>query len=114
MAWKRRENAIRNDKGIGIIWFTGVALFVMELGVGLDYVQAKLASLMPGFVGFMPAVGIAVWQLVETAFWNYAQLERTLQIVPFVTLPFLLVGLALWLRYKMVFQARNSLKNQLR
>jgi hypothetical protein len=111
MTWKRQESGIGNGKLFGIIAFTGVALFVMELDAGLDYVQARLANLLPGFMGVVPAVGIAAWKVVEVAFWNSAQLERTFRIVPFVTLPFLLVGLALCLRYKMVFQARNSVKS---
>ena len=106
MAWKQQQVATRNGKLIGMIGFTGVALFVVELGAGLDYVQARLGGLMPGFLGFLPAVGIATSKLLGTAFWNYAQWERTFWIVPFITLPFLLVGLALCLRYKRVFQGQ--------
>lgn len=107
MAWKRQESRIRNGRLIGMIWFTGVALFVVELNAGLDYVQARLANLAPNCLGFLPAIGVATWKIVGSAFWNYAQLVKTFQIVPLITLPFLLVSLALWLRCKMVFQKRN-------
>jgi hypothetical protein len=108
MAWKREENGTQDRKIIGMIWFAGVALFVVEMGAGLDYVQARVASWAPTFLGFLPAAGLTAWKILESAFWNYAQLVRTFQIVPFITLPFLLVGLALWMRYKMVFQNQIS------
>jgi hypothetical protein len=114
MAWKWEEIGTRSGKVIGMIWFTGLALFVLELGAGLDYVQARLASLMPGFVGFLPALAIAAWKVMETAFWNYAELERTFRIVPFATLPFLLVGVALWLRNKMIIQRQQRTKSEQR
>ncbi|HEY2120138.1 MAG TPA: hypothetical protein VGH37_13200 [Candidatus Acidoferrum sp.] len=107
MARKRQESRTRNGKLIGMIWFIGVALFVLELNAGLDYVQARLANLAPNCLGFLPAIGVATWKIVGSAFWNYSELVRTFQIVPLITLPFLLVGLALWLRYKMVFQEHN-------
>ena len=110
----RERQAIETSKGkvLGMIWLTGVALFVVELGAGLDYVQAQLASLMPSFLGFLPALGIATWKVIETTFWNYAQLEKAFRIVPFVTLPFFMVGLALWLRYKMVFHGQQNANSE--
>ena len=107
MARKRQESRTRNGKLIGMIWFTGVALFVLELNAGLDYVQARPANLAPNCLGFLPAIGVATWKIVGSAFWNYTQLVRTFQIVPLITLPILLVGLALWLRYKLIFPKHN-------
>ena len=114
MARGRHENEIRRGILFGIISFTGVALFVMELGAGLHYLEGRWANLLPGFMGFMPAVGIATWKVLEVAFWNSAQLERIFRIVPFVMLPFLLVGLALCLRYKMMLHTRNSVMSERR
>jgi hypothetical protein len=108
MAGTREETGVQNRMLIGAIWLSGVALFVVELTEGLNYLQARLASLAPNFLGFVPATAVATWKLAENAFWNYGQLVRTFQIVPFVTLPFLLVGLALVLRYKLVFQKQNG------
>ena len=112
MAREKHEDRTRDGRLSGIISFTGVALFVMELGAGLDYVQARLANLLPGYMGVAPAVGVAAWKVAEAAFWNYAQLERTFRIVPFVALPFLLVGWALCVRYQMVIHERNSVESE--
>lgn len=112
MAGKPEEHGIRNRKLIEGIWLSGVVLFVVELTEGLNYVQARLANFTPGCLGFVAAAAVAALKIVENGFWNYSQLVGTFQIVPFVTLPFLLVGLALWLRYKMVFQKQNGANQQ--
>ncbi len=94
MAGKQKTTAKQSGWWMGAFWFTGVALFMMELSVGLDYVQSRLAALVPDFIGCLPALGLAAWKLVESTFWNSGQLEATFQVMPFVTLPFLLLGLA--------------------
>lgn len=112
MAREREQTGIRNRKLTGAIWFSGVILFVVELTEGLNYVQARLANFAPGCLGFVAAAAVAAWKIVENGFWNYSRLVGTFQIVPFIMLPFLLVGLALWLRYKMVFQKQNGANEQ--
>jgi hypothetical protein len=93
---------------MGTLWFTGVTLFVVELSAGLDYVQARLAALAPNFLGCVPAWSLAAWRLAEGAFWNCSQLEVAFRLIPFVTLPFLLVGLALAMRNRAGFGRQSA------
>lgn len=75
-------------------WIAGVLLFMMELSAGLDYVEARLENLAPNFLDTVPAWGLAAWKLAEAMFWHSGQLEAGFRIVPLVTLPFALIGLA--------------------
>ncbi len=96
MAGERQGNA----RWVAAFWFTGVVLFVMEMSAGLDYLQARLSSLPHHTLGFLPAIGLAAWKVVEATFWHYGQLEASFRIMPLVTLPFLLLGMALLLKGK--------------
>ncbi|HEY4979762.1 MAG TPA: hypothetical protein VII25_11395 [Candidatus Acidoferrum sp.] len=100
MASERQPNGKRNTRWVAAFCFTGVVLFVMELNVGLDYLQARLSSLPHNSLGFLPALGLAAWKVVEATFWHYGQLEASFLIMPLVTLPFLMLGLALVLKGK--------------
>jgi hypothetical protein len=100
MASTRNKNGQRSGPWGDAFWFAGVAMFVVELGAGLDYVQAQLAAIVPSFLGNVPVLALAGWQIIENAFWNFGQLEATLRIMPFVTLPFVLLGLAVSMKQK--------------
>lgn len=89
-AW--HEN--RNKKWMAAFWFTGVVLFMMELGT----VVARLGELASNFLGALPAWELAAWRLAESAIWNYGQLEATFRVAPLVVLPFALLGLAMAMR----------------
>lgn len=89
-------------------WFTGVALFVMELSLALDYVEARFADLAPNFLGTLPAWGLATWKLAESTFWHYGLLEAAFRVAPFVTLPFALIGLAVAMRSSMGLQKQRD------
>jgi len=91
---------------MGAFWFAGVGLFMVELNAGLDYVQARLAALVPDFLGCLPAFGLAAWRVAESAFWKCGQLEAAFRLMPFVTLPFVLVLLALSMKDKIRFSRR--------
>lgn len=107
MASKRKEETTRNW-WIAAFWFAGIALFMVELGAGLDYVQAQLAALAPNFLGDLPVASLAAWKVAESAFWNCGQLEATFRTIPFATLPFLLLGVALSMKQKMAFSRQRS------
>jgi hypothetical protein len=104
MANKKQATARQTGWWIAAFWLTGAALFVLELNTGLDYLQSRLATLMPDFLGYVPALGLVGWQLFEAAFWNFAQLEATFRFIPVATLPFVLVGLALAMKSKFDYQ----------
>src|SRR5208283_969501 len=72
MASERSERNAdsRRNWWIGAFWFASVALFVVELASGLDYVHAQLAAIAPDFLGDLPVASLAAWKIVETAFWN--------------------------------------------
>jgi hypothetical protein len=100
MVGERQATATGNGWWAGAFWIAGAATFMMELNAGLDYVQSQLAALVPNFMGCLPALGLAACRLAESIFWNCAQLESTFRTMPFVTLPFFLVGLGMSMRQK--------------
>jgi hypothetical protein len=102
MASERKVDTRRNW-WIGAFWLAGVTLFVVELGAGLDYVHAQLAAIAPNFLGDLPVASLAAWKIVETAFWNCSQLEAAFRTIPFATVPFLLLGIALSMKQKSSF-----------
>lgn len=107
MASKGNKNGQVSGPWCEAFWFAGIAMFVVELGAGLDYVRAQLAAIVPSFLENVPVLAFAGWQIVESEFWNFGQLEATFRIVPFVTLPFVLLGLAVSMKQK-----SNSLSAQ--
>jgi hypothetical protein len=107
MARERKEDTRRNW-WIGAFWFAGIALFMMELGAGLDYVHAQFAAIAPNFLGDLPVASLAAWKIVESAFWNCGQLEATFRTIPFATLPFLLLGVALSMKQKTSFSRERG------
>jgi hypothetical protein len=108
MASKRKESGEGSRRWGGAFWFAGVAMFVVELGAGLDYVQAQLAAIVPSFLGNVPVLAFAGWNIAESAFWNRGHLETTLRIMPFVTLPFVLLGLAVSMKQRTGFAREHS------
>jgi hypothetical protein len=107
MASERKADTRRN-RWIATFWFAGVALFVVELGAGLDYVHAQLAAMAPNFLGDLPVASLAVWKIAESAFWNCGQLEATFRTIPFATLPFLLLAVVLCMKQKVAFSRERG------
>jgi len=105
MASEHSERKVdtRRNWWSGSFWFAGIALFVVELGAGLDYVHAQLAAIAPNFLGDLPVASLAAWKIAESAFWNCGQLEATFRTIPFATVPFLLLGIAFSMKQKTSF-----------
>ena len=103
-----QRNRELNNWWMGAFWFTGVALFMMELSAGLDYVEARLGELAPNVPGALPAWGMAAWKLAESTFWHYGQLEATFRVVSLVALPFALLGLAVAMKSSMKLQGQKD------
>ncbi len=108
MAQQQLVTAKRNSWLIAAIWFSGIALFVMELNAGLEYLQARLSAQMQNSLGVLPALALAAWKIVETTLWHYGQLEASFRIMPLVTLPFLLLGLGLLMKRSTAWQNEQS------
>jgi hypothetical protein len=108
MAGKRYENIAGGAQWSGAIWFAGVAMFVVELGAGLDYVQAQLAAIVPSILGNLPVLAFAGWNIAESVFWNRQQLEAMLRIMPFATLPFVMLALAFSMRQRTSFARQQT------
>jgi len=96
MAPKQKQNGWM----IAGLWFSGVVLFVMELNAGLVYVQERVSTVAHSSLGFFPALALASLKFLNTALWHYGQLEASFRILPLATLPFLLLGLAVWMGRK--------------
>lgn len=107
MTGDRQENSKWSGWWIGAFWFAGVAMFVVEWNAGLEYVQARLADMAPAFLGYLPALALAALKLGDSAFWNLGHLEATFQVMPLVTIPFLLLGLGVSMKDKIVFAGRQ-------
>jgi hypothetical protein len=108
MASKWSESVAGSTRWSETFWFAGVAMFVVELGAGLDYVQSQLAAIVPTFLGNVPVLAFAGWDLAESAFWNRGQLEVTLRVMPFVTLPFVLLALAISMKQRTDFARQHN------
>jgi hypothetical protein len=111
MAGKRYENIGGGERWSGAFWFAGVAMFVVELGAGLDYVQAQLAAIVPSFLGNVPVLAFAGWNIAESVFWNRQHLEAMLRIMPFATLPFVLLALAFSMKQRAGFARQHAATN---
>jgi len=107
MASRRNENNVASGWWSDTFWFAGVAMFVVELSAGLDYVRAQLASIVPTCLGNVPVLAFAGWNIAESAFWNRGQLEATLCIMPLVTLPFVLLVLAISMKQRTEFTCQQ-------
>ncbi len=77
------------------LWVGGIGLLVVEMSVGMDYVQASLKQQMVDFLDWIPAMGVMALNLAQKAFWSYESVEGTLRVMPMVTLPFVLLGVGL-------------------
>ena len=113
MARTWQQNGTQKRMWTAAFWFTGIVLFMMELNAGMDYVESRLASQAPNFLGAVPAWGLTAWKLAESAFWNYGQLEVVFRVIPFLALPFALLGLAFSMKGSIGFthQRRNERAN---
>jgi hypothetical protein len=89
-------------------WFTGILLFMMELSAGLDYVESLFTELAPNFLGILPAWALAGWRVAEHAFWNFGQLEAAFRVLPLLTLPFALLGLAMSMKGSLGFRGQQD------
>jgi hypothetical protein len=106
----RKAGAIGGPSGLwaGTFCLAGVLLFMVEWSAGLEYVQARLAALMPNFAGTLPALSLAAWRVLEGTFWNGAHWEATFRTMSFVTMPFVLVVLGLSMRQQWAVTRERS------
>lgn len=108
MAQGRISGKERNGLMIAALWFSGVVLFVTELNTGLAYVQERVATVAHSSLGFFPALALASLKFLSTAFWHYRQFEASVRILPLATLPFLLLGLAVWMGRNGLWRRQES------
>ena len=108
MARTWRRDAKQNNGWVAAFGVVGVVLFMMEISALLNYVEARFAEITPNFLGGFLAWGVATWKLVESTFWNYGQLEATFRIVPFVALPFVMLGLSLAMKGTIRFRRQQD------
>ena len=108
MARTWRRDGMQNESWMAAFGVVGVVLFMMEISAMLNYVEARFEELTPDFIGGLPAWGVATWKLVESTFWNYGQLEATFRIVPFVALPFAMLGLSLAMKGTLGFRRQQD------
>ena len=81
-------------------WAAGVALLLVELNVGMEYLEAGLQQNM-GSLGWAPALGIIRLRLAEQSVWHLGALATAARAVPLGALGLLLVALGLALNKHM-------------
>ena len=73
--------------------------------------QAQLAAIVPSFLGNVPVLAFAGWNIAESVFWNRQHLEAMLRIMPFATLPFVLLALAFSMKQRAGFARQHAATN---
>ena len=95
MAVKAGSRTVGNGWMMWAFWAAGVALLLVELNAGMEYVEAGLRQNMANVLGWMPAAGVVTLKAVEQSIWHWGTLEPVLRAVPIAALGLLLVALGL-------------------
>jgi len=80
----------------------GVGLLLVELSVGMEYLEAGFQQNMGNILGWVPAMGMIMLKVAEQAIWYWGTLSLVLRILPFCALGLLLVVLGLALNKPVV------------
>jgi hypothetical protein len=64
MAGVARNQAERNRWLIGAGWMAGISIVLVEMQMGMDYVQASVAEQAKMMVGWLPVIGTLVCRFI--------------------------------------------------
>lgn len=95
MAVAGNANRLGNSWVMWTFWAAGVALLLVEVNAGMEYVEAGLQQNMANLLGWAPAMAMITLKMAEQSIWNWGTLGPVLQAVPLSVLGLLLVALGL-------------------
>ena len=64
MAGVARNQAERNRWLIGAGWMAGISIVLVEMQMGMDYVQASVSEQAKMVTGWLPVIGTLVWRFM--------------------------------------------------
>jgi hypothetical protein len=76
-------------------WAAGVALLLVGVNTGMEYVEAGLQQNMANPLGWIPAAGMITLKMAAQSVWHWDTLAIVLQVVSAGALGLLLVALGL-------------------
>jgi hypothetical protein len=80
-------------------WAAGVSLLLVQVQVGMEYVEARLQENLAGLLGTLPAMGMITLKVVEHSVWHWSGLQLAMQSLPMAAMGFLLVMFACLLNH---------------
>ena len=78
-----------------VCWGVGIALLVIELSVGINYLLTGLREIQPGLFAWWPAFSMMAWELVDKITWHASSLDSTARMMPLSAVPFVFIAAAI-------------------
>jgi hypothetical protein len=91
MAGVARNQAERNRWLIGAGWMAGISIVLVEMQMGMDYVQASVAEQAKMMAGWLPVIGALVCRFMGSFLTSSAGAGSFVRLLLFSAIP---VGLA--------------------
>jgi hypothetical protein len=99
MARTASGNRINSSWMMWAFWAAGVSLLLVQVQVGMEYVEAGLQENLAGLLGTLPAMGMITLKVAEHSVWHWSGLQLAMQSVPMAAMGFLLVMVACLLNH---------------
>lgn len=91
MAGAPRNLAERNRWLIGAGWMTGISIVLVEMQVGMDYVQARVMEQAKMVAGWLPTIGTLLCNFMGSVLPQSAGAQSIVRLLVLSAIP---VGLA--------------------
>lgn len=78
-----------------VCWGTGIALLVIELSVGINYLLAGLRDIQPGLFAWWPTFSMMAWELADKMTWHSASVDSAARMMPLSAVPFAFIAAAI-------------------
>jgi hypothetical protein len=90
----------QNDKNwtMWTLWAAGIALLLVEVNAGMEYLETGLRQNVGNLMGWLPAMGMITLKVVEQAVWHWGTLAVVLRAVPLAAMGLILVGISVGLQ----------------
>jgi hypothetical protein len=77
-----------------ILWAAGIALLLVEVNAGMEYLEAGVRQSVGNVLGWLPAMGVITLRMAEQAVWHWGTLELVLRAVPLAAMGLILVAIS--------------------
>jgi hypothetical protein len=95
MAVARSAGRTGNSWMMWTFWAAGVALLLVELNTGMEYLEAGLQQNMGNVLGWAPALGMMTLKVAEQSIWHWGTVGPVLSAVAVAAVGLLLVAAGL-------------------